>query len=123
MSIGDLQPVAGCYFDTRRSGMPKDLGCKEANHREPKMKSKLLISTVAVLLLASIPVANANANAKYTHKRVQARAPTTSVDSPEVRYRNDPYAVWVAGTYVGRDPDPRVRDSLIREFYHNLDNR
>lgn len=83
------------------------------------MKSKLLISVVAVLLVASIPVANA----KHTHKRVQARAPTTSVDSPEVRYRNDPYAVWVAGTYVGRDPDPRVRDSLIREFYHNLDNR
>jgi hypothetical protein len=101
--------------------MQKDLGCKEANHREPKMKPKLLISVIAFSLLASIPVANANA--KYTHKRVQARAPTTSVDSPEVRYRNDPYAVWVAGTYVGRDPDPRVRDSLIREFYHNLDNR
>jgi hypothetical protein len=100
--------------------MQKDLGCKEANHREPKMKSKLLISAVAALLLASIPVANA----KYTHKRVQVRVPTTSsVESPEVRYRNDPYAVWVAGTYVGRDPDPRVRDSLIREFYHNLDNR
>jgi hypothetical protein len=83
------------------------------------MKPKLLISVIAVSMLASIPV---NA-AKSTHKRVQARAPTTSVDSPEVRYRNDPYAVWVAGTYVGRDPDPRVRDSLIREFYHNLDNR
>jgi hypothetical protein len=87
------------------------------------MKSKLLISVATVLLLASIPVASANANTKYTHKRVQVRVPATSADSPEVRYRNDPYAVWVAGTYVGRDPDPRVRDSLIREFYHNLDNR
>ena len=85
------------------------------------MKFKLLISVLAVLLLAGI--SDANANAKYTHKRVQVRVPTTSVESPEVRYRNDPYAVWVAGTYVGRDPDPRVRDSLIREFYHNLDNR
>ena len=28
----------------------------------------------------------------------------------------DPYAVYVAGTYVGRDPDPGVRAQMIREF-------
>lgn len=29
---------------------------------------------------------------------------------------NDPNAVFVAGTYVGSDPDPNIRAALIREF-------
>ena len=28
----------------------------------------------------------------------------------------DPYAVYVGGTYAGRDPDPNIRAQLIREF-------
>jgi hypothetical protein len=83
------------------------------------MKLQLLISIVAVLSLTGITATAA----KFTHKRVYVRGPTWSVDSPDARYRNDPYAVWVAGTYVGRDPDPSVRASLIREFNHNLNNQ
>lgn len=83
------------------------------------MKLKLLIVTLA-LSLATIP---ANAE-KHARKRLHLRAPTSSIETPEAKYPpSDPYAVWVAGTYVGRDPDPRVRAELMRQFNFNLDNR
>jgi hypothetical protein len=88
------------------------------------MKFKSLISIIAALSIASIAIASvAGAATKSPNKRSHVRPPATSIDSPEGRYRNDPYAVWVAGTYVGRDPDPNVRAALIREFYHNMDSR
>jgi hypothetical protein len=85
-----------------------------------QMKLKLL-ATAAVAIAISAPLADA-ASVKTTHKHY-VRAPRHVV-SPETPYGpNDPYAVWVAGTYVGRDPDPRVRNMMIREFYHGLGNR
>jgi hypothetical protein len=79
-----------------------------------------LIAVMTVVLLANVTAAIA----KSTHKRPSPHPPTRSVESPEVKYPpTDPYAVWVAGTYVGRDPDPNVRSSLIREFNRNNDNR
>jgi hypothetical protein len=81
------------------------------------MKLKLLIVTLAVSL-AAIP---ANAE-KHPRKRLHVHAPM-SIEAPEAKYPpSDPYAVWVAGTYVGRDPDPRVRAEMIREF-GRFDNR
>lgn len=84
------------------------------------MKRKL-IAVIAVLSLAGVTVASA----KSTHKRPLPPRPVAApIASPEAKYPpSDPYAVWVAGTYVGRDPDPNVRSSMIREFYHNLDSR
>ena len=80
-----------------------------------------LLATAAIAAVITAPLADA-ASAKSTHKHY-VRAPRHAV-SPETQYGpNDPYAVWVAGTYVGRDPDPRIRDAMIREFYHNLSNR
>jgi hypothetical protein len=94
-------------------------GLKRGEQGRPMMKFKLLIGVIAALSLTGVVVAAA----KSPHKRAYARPPVDYVDSPEVRYRNDPYAVWVAGTYVGRDPDPNVRAALIRDFNHNLSNR
>lgn len=28
---------------------------------------------------------------------------------------NDPYSLWFAGDYIGRDPDPAIRSAMIRE--------
>jgi hypothetical protein len=28
---------------------------------------------------------------------------------------NDPYSLWFAGDYIGRDPDAAIRGSMIRE--------
>jgi hypothetical protein len=84
------------------------------------MKLKLL-ATAAIAFAISAPLADA-AGVKSMHKHY-VRAPRHVV-SPGTPYgRNDPYEVWVAGTYVGRDPDPRIRDAMIREFSHNLSNR
>jgi hypothetical protein len=81
------------------------------------MKLKLLATaTIAVAICASLADAT---TVKSKHKHY-VRAPHQAV-APQYG-PNDPYAVWVAGTYVGRDPDPRIRDAMIREFYHNLDN-
>ena len=81
-----------------------------------------LIAVIAVALLASVTAAMA----KSTHKRPPPppHPPMPSIASPEAKYPpTDPYAVWVAGTYVGRDPDPNVRSMMIREFYNNFDTR
>jgi hypothetical protein len=84
------------------------------------MKLKLL-ATIAIAAVISAPTADA-ASVRSKHKHY-ARSPRQVV-SPETQYgHGDPYEVWVAGTYVGRDPDPRIRDAMIREFYHNLSNR
>ena len=81
------------------------------------MKLKPLVVMVA-LSLATVP---ASAE-KHARKKVHLHAPT--IETPESKYPpSDPYAVWVAGTYVGRDPDPRVRAEMIRQFDHNFDNR
>jgi hypothetical protein len=87
---------------------------------EITMKRKL-IAVIAVLSLACVTAAGA----KSTHKRPPPPRPAAApIESPEAKYPpTDPYAVWVAGTYVGRDPDPNVRAAMIREFYHNLDSR
>jgi hypothetical protein len=34
----------------------------------------------------------------------------------------DPYAVCSAGTYVGRDPDPRVRMQILWDFQSGMAN-
>ena len=82
------------------------------------MKLRLLVVTLA-LSLAAVP---ANAE-KHPHKRLHVGTPAPWIETPEAKYPpSDPYAVWVAGTYVGRDPDPRVRAEMIREF-GRIDNR
>jgi hypothetical protein len=88
------------------------------------MRFKFTLLTGVVIALSFIALSFAGvAAAKSPHKRVYVRPPVAAVDSPEARYRNDPYAVWVAGTYVGRDPDPNVRAAMIREFNHLMDAR
>jgi hypothetical protein len=42
-----------------------------------------------------------------------------SPDAPRVAGPLPPTAVTVNGQVVGNDPDPRIRLSLIREYYFN----
>ena len=79
-----------------------------------------VIAVITVVLLATVTAAVA----KSIHKRPSPPPPVRSIESPEAKYPPaDPYAVWVAGTYVGRDPNPNVRAAMIREFYSNFDSR
>jgi hypothetical protein len=85
------------------------------------MNARPLIGALALSLLAT-PV-NAEQPNKHKKAHAHARALAPSIETPEAKYpKTDPYAVWVGGTYVGRDPDPNVRAAMIREFNHNLDN-
>jgi hypothetical protein len=85
------------------------------------MNFKLTVHVV-VCTIAALSLGDGSAVAKTKHKAPPA--PAWSREAPEAKYPpSDPYAVWVAGTYVGRDPDARVRDAMIREFYHNLNNK
>jgi hypothetical protein len=86
---------------------------------EIKMKRQLF-AVITVVLLANVTAAVAKSTRKHPSPPPQAR----SIETPEAKYPpSDPYAVWVAGTYVGRDPDPNVRAAMIRDFYRYFDSR
>jgi len=80
---------------------------------------KLMIVAAAVLVLIATsaiaePIKTRAINKTKTHL---ARV----IMPPRDRYfdaahgPNDPYSLWVAGDYTGRDPDPGIRGSMIRE--------
>jgi hypothetical protein len=50
------------------------------------------------------------------HRKAHAAAAARAQIMPAPRPAVDPYAVYVGGTYAGRDPDPNIRAQLIREF-------
>jgi hypothetical protein len=89
-----------------------------SHNGEIEMKRQL-IALIAVVLFANVTAAIAKSTHKYRSPPPAAR----SIETPEAKYPpSDPYAVWVAGTYVGRDPDPNIRAALIRDFYRYMDN-
>ncbi len=82
---------------------------------------KTLVATLALAVAITTPVfigsaAGQTANKEKTAKRVpneQVRV-QKRVYSP---YSSDPsYDVYVNGTYIGSDPDPRIRWTLKKEY-------
>jgi hypothetical protein len=64
-------------------------------------------------LIASVALAAPAAAAAKKHKKAVHRAGVSRVHaSPGVA--SDPYSVYVSGEYVGRDPDPSIRASMMR---------
>jgi hypothetical protein len=83
--------------------------------------STMPLKFVAVLIAAVLFVAGAvgAVEAKSKHRaKPGVRAPRYVVVP-----QRDPYAVYYAGTYVGSDPDPRIRAGLLREFMQQMGNR
>jgi hypothetical protein len=76
---------------------------------------KLMITIAATLLLITSALAD-----PVNTRAVQTR-PTHVIIPPPDRYfdtahgPDDPYSVWFAGDYVGRDPDLSIRAAMIRE--------
>lgn len=66
----------------------------------------LLVSAVGAVLLA------APASAQPNHRRQQVQHTQQSWPAPGV-FRND--TVIEGGQYLGRDPDPNVRDQLLKD--------
>jgi hypothetical protein len=75
------------------------------------MTMKLAVLVTA--LIASIALAApAEAAAKKSKKDVARTAPAGKVVAS--RPGADPYAVYVGGEYIGRDPDPNIRAMMMR---------
>jgi hypothetical protein len=76
---------------------------------------KLMIAAVALALIAT------GANAKSPKTRVIIRTADRVIMQPPDRYfdtahgPDDPHSLWLAGDYIGRDPDPRIVTSMSRD--------
>lgn len=71
------------------------------------MKRPALVAT----LIAFVVMVSPAAAAAKKHKTAVAR-PDAHV--AQARPAADPYAVYVGGEYIGRDPDPNIRASMMR---------
>ena len=72
------------------------------------MKLELVAAVAAALLVGGV--------AEAAHKQRPKHRNTAVTTQPAAGTSADPYTVYVAGTYAGRDPDPNIRAQLIREF-------
>jgi hypothetical protein len=72
------------------------------------MKPKLLVIVAAAALL----IGN-GAHARSFKSRAVAGPTDRYFDA--AHGPRDPQSLWVAGDYVGRDPDPAIRASMTRE--------
>jgi hypothetical protein len=71
----------------------------------------MIASSLAATVVSAEPKA---------HKRHRTSVSTTVRPEPKNPCA-DPYVVCWAGTYIGRDPDPRVRSQLLWDFGTNGD--
>jgi hypothetical protein len=76
----------------------------------------------ACLLAALVACDVANAATTHHRRPHAARNESLSVSSALRNPCADSYAVCWAGTYIGRDPDPRVRAQMLWDFQAGLAN-
>jgi hypothetical protein len=74
------------------------------------MKRFLLIAAAAALL-ASPVIAQSQKSADQPKGQATQKAPA-------VKGAND---VWCGGTYLGSDPDPKVRMQILRDYKHECE--
>jgi hypothetical protein len=72
------------------------------------MKPMILLATALVLIAAT-------ANAKSVKKNV---APPADRYFDAAHGPDDPHSLWLAGDYVGRDPDLTIRAAMKRQPYN-----
>lgn len=72
---------------------------------------KLMIAALAIALIAAS--ANAKPPKASTSGRVIIQPPDRYFDA--AHGPNDPHSLWLAGDYIGRDPDARIRTSMSRD--------
>jgi hypothetical protein len=82
------------------------------------MSLKLIVALHATATLTITTFGTVDAAAKKSAKKLVRPSARVLVVRPV-----DPCAVYWAGTYVGRDCDPNIRGTLIREFQFRMNNR
>ena len=73
------------------------------------MRIPVVVATL-IASLAMAPGALAQSQTKKVKKTVSRPPMAASMSRPAA----DPYAVYVSGEYIGRDPDPNIRAYLTR---------
>ncbi len=73
------------------------------------MKSAIALAALAATVALAMPAEAKTRKAKTSAHRTHAAAVHAREGSP-----SDPYAVYVSGEYIGRDPDPGIRAFMIR---------
>jgi hypothetical protein len=77
----------------------------------PEIKMKLMILTATALALIAT-----TANAKSVKKSLAPPPADRYFDA--AHGPDDPHSVWLAGDYVGRDPDLAIRATMTRQPYN-----
>jgi hypothetical protein len=68
-----------------------------------------------ILLAAALALSTATANAKSVKKNT---APPADRYFDAAHGPNDPHSLWLAGDYIGRDPDLAIRAAMTRQPYN-----
>jgi hypothetical protein len=75
---------------------------------EIKMKSALLVATALAAL----------ATTAYAKPAKKTPAPPADRYYDSAHGPNDPHSLWLAGDYIGRDPDPAILAAMKRQPYN-----
>lgn len=75
---------------------------------------KLTIATATVLALNATMATCSSGTGVGTSVKSNA-APPSDRYFDAAHGPNDPHSLWVAGDYIGRDPDAAIRAAMIRE--------
>jgi hypothetical protein len=74
------------------------------------MKLPVLVATLIVSVVCAAPAAAATKK----HKKAVAVPGSSATTTSHAKPASDPYAVYVSGEYIGRDPDPNIRAYMAR---------
>jgi hypothetical protein len=75
---------------------------------------KLTIVTATALALNATMATCSSGTGVVTSAKSHA-APPSDRYFDAAHGPDDPYSLWVAGDYIGRDPDSTIRGAMIRE--------
>jgi hypothetical protein len=75
---------------------------------------KLMIVTATALAL-NATMATCSSGTRVEKSAKSDAAPLRDRYFDAAHGSNDPNSLWVAGDYVGRDPDPTIRGAMMRD--------
>jgi hypothetical protein len=75
---------------------------------------KLMIVTATALAL-NATMATCSSSTRVEKSAKSDAAPQRDRYFDSAHGPDDPYSLWVAGDYIGRDPDPMIRGAMIRD--------
>ena len=79
---------------------------------------RLAILSVVTAMTFGIAASNAATATTHRHPKDGHAIPRNAFNQIQATpSENDPYGVYLGGREIGRDPDPNVRQQLLRDYY------